>query len=249
MMADYHRAFAPELKAIIESLPIRRGERVLDFACGDGSYSRWLARHVGPAGKVLALDISPAFLDVARQSALRSTMGRRIEFLQADIHRLPVAANSLDLVWCAQSLYSLPDPIDALLQRMAKAVRPGRACGRARERRVPPRAPALAGRDRAGAQEGRTDLLHRDLRSAAEVLRRPRPLPPVSGRRADNAARPRASSSRVRPLWTARPGRSSPPTWKTFVSASVPTSSPVSAHCSIACPILVPSCSCSPAPT
>jgi ubiquinone/menaquinone biosynthesis C-methylase UbiE len=124
MMADYHRAFAPELKAIIQSLPIRPGERILDFACGDGSYARWLARRVGPAGKVLAVDISPAFLDVARRSALRSATGRRIQFLQADIHRLPVAANGLDLAWCAQSLYSLPDPIDAL-RRMLKAVRPG----------------------------------------------------------------------------------------------------------------------------
>ena len=124
MMADYHREFASELKGIIESLPIRRGERVLDFACGDGSYARWLARRVGPAGKVLALDISPAFMDVARRFAQRSVAGRRIEFLQGDIHRLAVAANSFDLVWCAQSLYSLPDPTDAL-RRMVTAVRPG----------------------------------------------------------------------------------------------------------------------------
>lgn len=124
MMADYHRAFAPELKEIIQSLPIRRGERILDFACGDGSYARWLARRVGSAGKVLALDISPGFLDAARRAARRSASGRRIQFLQADIHHRPLAENSLDLVWCAQSLYSLPDPIDAL-RRMAQAVRPG----------------------------------------------------------------------------------------------------------------------------
>ncbi len=66
MMADYHRAFAPELKAMIDTLPIDRGERVLDFACGDGCYAQWLARRVGPAGQVLALDISPAFLDLAQ---------------------------------------------------------------------------------------------------------------------------------------------------------------------------------------
>ena len=124
MMAHYHRAFAPELRAMIDSLPINGGERVLDFACGDGCYAQWLARRVGPAGQVLALDISPAFLDLARRTARRSALGREIQFLQADVEHLPVAPDSLDLVWCAQSLYSLPDSTDAL-RRMVQAVRPG----------------------------------------------------------------------------------------------------------------------------
>ena len=124
MMAHYHRAFAADLKAIIEGLPIRRGDRVLDFACGDGSYAQWLAQRVGPKGKVLALDISPAFLDLARRTTLKASGGRRIKFLQANIERLPLMPGSLDLVWCAQSLYSLPDPINAL-KRMAEVVRPG----------------------------------------------------------------------------------------------------------------------------
>ena len=36
----------------------------------------------------------------------RASTRRRIEFLQADIQRLPLEANSLDFAWCAQSLYS-----------------------------------------------------------------------------------------------------------------------------------------------
>ena len=124
MMAAYHRAFAPELKAIIKSLSIRPGQLVLDFATGDGTYAQWLARDVAPTGKVLALDISPAFLEVARRSSKRLAVAPRIEFLQADIHRLPVATNSVDLVWCAHSLHSFPDPFVAI-SRMIETVRPG----------------------------------------------------------------------------------------------------------------------------
>ncbi len=124
MMAAYHQAFAPELKAIIDELPLDRARRVLDFACGDGSYSGWLADRVGAEGEVVALDISPAFLAHARQGLRRARSAAAVRFVQADIRNLPLADGGVDLAWCAQSLYSLPDPVQALRQ-MARTVRPG----------------------------------------------------------------------------------------------------------------------------
>jgi len=124
MMAAYHRTFSRELRRIIRSLPLRPGASVVDFACGDGSYTRWLARRLGPGGKVLAVDISPAFLELASRTTPRSSTYQGIRFVQADIHHLPLAAGSIDLAWCAQSLYSLSDAVEALCL-MARAVRPG----------------------------------------------------------------------------------------------------------------------------
>ena len=43
----YHRAFAEELREVVAGLPIRPGDRVLDLACGDGAYARWLAEPLG----------------------------------------------------------------------------------------------------------------------------------------------------------------------------------------------------------
>ncbi|WP_165226455.1 class I SAM-dependent methyltransferase [Aquisphaera insulae] len=124
-MAAYHRAFAPELIAILEDLPIRKGDVVLDFACGDGTYTRWLARLVGKSGQVIALDVSPAFLEVARRKvARRPKRARRVGFVRGDVDHVPIGGGSVDMVWCAQSLYSLPDPIEAI-RRMAGVVRPG----------------------------------------------------------------------------------------------------------------------------
>jgi ubiquinone/menaquinone biosynthesis C-methylase UbiE len=124
-MAAYHRAFPPELIEIIKGLPIHRGDAVLDFACGDGSYALWLARRVGEAGKVIALDVSPAFLEVARRKvARRPELARRVRFVQGEVGRFPLRDGAVDLAWCAQSLYSLPDPIGAVC-RMAHTVRPG----------------------------------------------------------------------------------------------------------------------------
>lgn len=70
------------------------------------------------------MKLSPAFLKVASPLARRSRHHRRVHLLHADIHHLPLAENTLDLVWCAHGLYTLPDPVDAL-RRMARVVRPG----------------------------------------------------------------------------------------------------------------------------
>src|SRR4051812_4652133 len=62
----YHRAHAVELRQIISDLPLKPGQRVLDVACGDGTYSGWLARRVAPLGTVVGLDSSLEYLRVAQ---------------------------------------------------------------------------------------------------------------------------------------------------------------------------------------
>ena len=124
LLAAYHRAFAPELEAMVGSLPIAEGDRVLEMACGDGAYTPWLARKVGPAGEVVGLDLSMGFLRIAREAAARGGAEETTRFVTASIERLPFADRTFDAAWCAQSLFSLPDPLDAV-RRMAGVVRPG----------------------------------------------------------------------------------------------------------------------------
>ncbi len=40
------------------------------------------------------------------------------------MHHLPIPDDAFDVVWCAQSFYSLPDPVEAL-RLMERAARPG----------------------------------------------------------------------------------------------------------------------------
>jgi len=124
LLAAYHQALAPELEAMIGSLPIARGARVLDLACGDGDYGRWLAGRVGASGLVVGVDILPAYLEAARDTARRGPSARVARFLQAPIERLPFADDTFEVAWCAQSFYSLPDPV-AALRHMLRVVKPG----------------------------------------------------------------------------------------------------------------------------
>lgn len=123
MLAAYHRAHAAELRAIVAGLPLRPGDRVLDLACGDGVYCRWLAARVGPDGHVVGVDLSPAFLELARAELGRSSTGARVSLKRADAYALPFADGSFDLAWCAQSMFSLPDPLGALreLRRVTRS--------------------------------------------------------------------------------------------------------------------------------
>ena len=61
MLASCHAAFRSELKAMVNTLPIGEGDRVLEVACGDGAYLPWLAEKAGPRGSVVGLDVLPEY--------------------------------------------------------------------------------------------------------------------------------------------------------------------------------------------
>lgn len=124
MLEAYHRAHATELRAMVADLPLRPSDHVLDLACGDGVYSCWIAERLGPAGRVVGVDIAPAYLELARHTANDSPAGARVSFRQADAYQLPFADGQFDLAWCAQSMFSLPDALGAL-RELRRVVRPG----------------------------------------------------------------------------------------------------------------------------
>ncbi|WP_435011702.1 class I SAM-dependent methyltransferase [Tundrisphaera lichenicola] len=109
---------------MIGDLPILEGDQVLDLACGDGAYSGWLLDRVGTTGSILALDLLMAYLKKARIGLKQVDGCNRSRFVAASIDRLPFADGRFDFVWCAQSLFSLPEPVEAL-RSMARVVRPG----------------------------------------------------------------------------------------------------------------------------
>jgi SAM-dependent methyltransferase len=121
MLAAYHRARAAELRAIIATLPLAPGGRVLDVASGDGCYSCWLAER---AAEVVCVDLAPAYLDYARRHAAGTPHAGKIRFVQGDAASLPFADGVFELGWCAQSFYSLSDP-PAVVREMIRVTRPG----------------------------------------------------------------------------------------------------------------------------
>jgi ubiquinone/menaquinone biosynthesis C-methylase UbiE len=117
-LSAFHEAFVVELRGIVASLPLTPSMRVLDLACGDGFYTQRLAARLGLEGSVTGVDLNPASLSKAKRQT------SRCRFVLAGCERLPFADGTFDFVWCAQSLYSLPDLLLALGE-MARVLRPG----------------------------------------------------------------------------------------------------------------------------
>lgn len=99
------------------------GEAVLDVACGTGVVSVAAARAVGPAGRVLGVDLADAMVQAARLQAQELGLGHTA-FERMDAEQLTLPDAGFDLALCALGLMYLPDP-DAALRELHRVLRPG----------------------------------------------------------------------------------------------------------------------------
>jgi ubiquinone/menaquinone biosynthesis C-methylase UbiE len=121
------RLFTPWAELLLDELALDGGESLLDVACGPGSVTRLAAARVGPSGRVLGCDLSPAMLAIAEaKPAVKD--GGAIEYREAPAERLPVDDDAFDVVSCQQGLQFLPDR-PAALAEMRRALRPGGRLG------------------------------------------------------------------------------------------------------------------------
>lgn len=108
--------------AMIEMAGIAPGMRVLDVAAGAGDQTLDVARRVGPQGRVLATDLSPAILELAQDNARRAGL-TNVETLVADGESLPVPPGSFDAAVSRLGLMFFPDALQGL-REMHRALRP-----------------------------------------------------------------------------------------------------------------------------
>jgi len=105
---------------------LKPGMRVLDMACGAGTVSCWLARQVGPTGKVVAADISAAQLDVARAEWEACSDLPEIDFVEASAYDTGLQGESFDIVHARLLLCHLDQPHRAL-REFHRLLKPGGA--------------------------------------------------------------------------------------------------------------------------
>jgi SAM-dependent methyltransferase len=79
----------------IDEIPV--GATVLDIGCGSGMDLLLAATRVGPDGRVIGVDMTPAMLEQSRASA-RTLQLDNVELRQGDAEALPVDDASIDVV-------------------------------------------------------------------------------------------------------------------------------------------------------
>ncbi len=97
---------------------------VLDLCCGTGDMTFALHRRAAKSARILGVDFSHAMLE----RAARKSKGTRLNWLEADALRLPVADASFDLVTSAFGFRNLAD-YDAGLHEIVRVLRHGGECG------------------------------------------------------------------------------------------------------------------------
>ena len=121
------RLFTPWAHDLLDRLDPPTGSAALDIACGPGTVSRILAQRVGRDGHIVATDISPAMLDIARSKPVTPDAAT-IEWVEASAAPLPMPDAAFDIVTCQQGLQFFPDKVGALAE-MRRVLRGGGRAG------------------------------------------------------------------------------------------------------------------------
>ncbi len=102
---------------------LRPGEVVVDLGSGGGLDVFLAAKQVGPSGRAIGIDMTPAMIERARANALAGGYVN-VEFHLASIDRLPLADASVDCVVSNCVLNLAPDK-PAVFREIARVLKPG----------------------------------------------------------------------------------------------------------------------------
>ncbi len=119
----WHAALAGVQGQLLAIAAAQPGEAVLDLACGTGMVSLAAASAVGPAGRVLGIDLADTMVQAARQRVQDLDLAATA-FERMDAEQLALPDASFDLALCALGLMYLPKP-EAALSELHRVLRPG----------------------------------------------------------------------------------------------------------------------------
>lgn len=104
---------------------VRRGERVVEVGVGTGRDLALLRDRVGPAGRVVGVDLSMGMLRQARRRLRRNGL-QGVALERADARALPFADHWADVVFCSRVLDLVEtSAISAILGECRRLLRPG----------------------------------------------------------------------------------------------------------------------------
>ncbi len=109
-----------KLEVMAARLNIKPGSMVLDVGTGTGVFLPYLLSNIGNKGKIVALDFAEEML----KKTLAKSFKGNIDYLQADITRIPLHDNIFDSVVCYSSFPHFQDKPKALIE-IKRVLNPG----------------------------------------------------------------------------------------------------------------------------
>lgn len=104
--------------------PLLAGETVLDHACGAGVDLLIAARKVGPGGRAIGVDMTPAMREQARAGAAQAGLADIVEVRAGLFEDLPLPRASVDVV-ISNGVVNLSPDKPRVFREIARVLRPG----------------------------------------------------------------------------------------------------------------------------
>lgn len=114
---------SPVREWLLRALDPRAGNTVLELAAGAGDTGFDAAEIVGPSGRLICTDVSPAMLAVARRRGEERGVANA-QYRVMDAQRIELTADSVDGVLCRFAYMLMPDPAGAIAEAQ-RVLRPG----------------------------------------------------------------------------------------------------------------------------
>jgi FkbM family methyltransferase len=102
---------------IVDQLGLRPGMIVADLGCGPGFFTIPVARRIGAAGRVYAVDSSPEMLKRLTANVREASLPENVvRFVHADVSHTSIPRRSVDLVFFADILHDIEDRVGFLTE-------------------------------------------------------------------------------------------------------------------------------------
>lgn len=118
---EFHNRGKAASLELLEAADLRPGMKVLDVGSGIGGPARRLARH---GLSVVGLDLTPEFVDIARDLTSRSRLSHAIEFHVGSALRMPFDDGQFDGVWLQHVNMNIADKA-LLFSEVVRVLSPG----------------------------------------------------------------------------------------------------------------------------
>jgi ubiquinone/menaquinone biosynthesis C-methylase UbiE len=122
--AYYSKYLGKGASELLEKLPIRSGQHILDLACGTGFFTHQLAEKAGKHGRVVAVDLSPGMLQRNQENAASQGLSN-ITFVESDALSFlsGISDNSIDGIVCGWGICYMEH--GKFLQEIERVVKSG----------------------------------------------------------------------------------------------------------------------------